>query len=139
MAIRALDHVNIRTADIQGTAAFFRDILGLETRPRPGVASMEEGCWVHDPSGRAIIHIGSPLTPYPGDDRRPFTPTRGGGAIHHVALEGDDIEGMLARLTAAGIAAERKDYPEAGISQLFVEETNGILLELNFLMEEGKG
>ena len=37
MAIRALDHVNIRTADIEGTAAFFRDILGLETRPRPGV------------------------------------------------------------------------------------------------------
>lgn len=133
MAVRTLDHVNIRTADVAGTAAFFRDVLGLEARPRPGVATIEEGCWIHDPAGRAIIHIGSPATPYPGDAEHPFAPARGGGAIHHVALECDDIDDMVARLAKVGLHPKRVDFPQAGISQLFVEEVNGVLLELNFL------
>lgn len=135
MAVRTLDHVNIRTPDVAGTAAFFRDVLGLEARPRPGMTTIEDGCWIHDPAGRAVIHIGSPAMRYPSDAERPFAPGSGSGAIHHVAFECDDIEEMLVRLVAAGIGHRRVDFPQAGISQLFIEETNGVLLELNFAME----
>jgi hypothetical protein len=62
----------------------------------------------------------------------PFVAAVGSGGVHHVALECDDAPGMQARLEAAGHAVLRKDYPDAGLCQLFVQEANGILLELNF-------
>ena len=135
MAVRTLDHVNIRTADVPGTAAFFRDILGLEARAAPGADHIDKGCWMYDPAGHPIIHIGPVDGRYPSDDMLPFTPARGSGALHHVALECDDVDDMLRRLDAAGWTFTRKDYPPANLTQLFVMEENGIILELNFRLE----
>ena len=135
MAVRSLDHVNIRTADVPGTATFFRDVLGLRAEAAPGSPSIDQGCWIHDRDGRAIVHIGPLDAAYPSDDALPFTPARGSGAVHHVALECDDLPGMLARLDAAELPVVRKDYPPANLYQLFVEERNGIILELNFRRE----
>lgn len=132
MTVRALDHVNIRTADVPGTARFLADVLGLRRGLAPGVRSMDEGCWLHDTAGRPIIHIAAHTVAYPSDAAMPFTPATGGGAIHHVALECDDMPGMLARIEAAGLEAVQFDYPAANLSQLFVRESNGIILELNF-------
>jgi catechol 2,3-dioxygenase-like lactoylglutathione lyase family enzyme len=134
MPVRTLDHVNIRTPDVPGTAAFFCDLLGLEARPAPGATAMDQGCWMHDPAGRPIIHIGPADATYPSDDSFPFTPARGSAALHHVALECDDLPDMLERLARTGRPIVRKDYPPASLTQIFVEEANGILLELNFRM-----
>ncbi|WP_176594581.1 VOC family protein [Sphingobium sp. EM0848] len=135
MAVRSLDHVNIRTADVPGTAAFFRDILGLEARIAPGADHIDRGCWIHDPDGHPIIHIGPLDGRYPSDDMHPFIPARGSGTVHHVALECDDLDDMIERIGATGRAFIRKDYPPAKLTQIFVMEENGILLELNFHME----
>lgn len=132
MAVRTLDHVNIRTADVPGTAAFFKEVLGLRAAAAPGVDSSDKGCWIHDPDDRPIIHIGPIEARYPSDDTFPFRPARGSGAVHHVALECDDLPEMLSRLETAGVSVVRKDYPPAHLTQLFVEERNGIILELNF-------
>lgn len=136
MAVRTLDHVNIRTADVPGTAAFFKDVLGLRAAAAPGAESIDKGCWIHDPDDRPIIHIGPIEARYPSDDAFPFHPARGSGAVHHLALECDDLPVMLSRLTAAGVNVVRKDYPPANLVQLFVEERNGIILELNFRLEQ---
>jgi catechol 2,3-dioxygenase-like lactoylglutathione lyase family enzyme len=132
MPVRKLDHVNIRTGDVPGTASFFQDILGLRAEAAPGAKSIDHGCWIHDPDGRAIIHIGPIDAAYPSDDAFPFTPAQGSGAVHHVALECDDLPAMLRRLDAANLTVARKDYPSANLCQLFVTERNGIILELNF-------
>lgn len=132
MPVKTLDHVNIRTADVPGTAAFFRDVLGLEARPAPGIGDIDRGCWIHDPAGHPIIHIGPVDTTYPSDHAMPFTPARGSGAVHHVALECTDLDDMLARLAGAGREVSRMDYDAAGLVQLFVQEANGVILELNF-------
>lgn len=135
MAVRTLDHVNIRTIDVPGTTAFFRDVLGLEARVAPGADDIGKGCWIHDPAGHPIIHIGPVDGRYPSDDMLPFTPTRGSGAVHHVALECDDLADMLKRIGGTGRPFTRKDYPPANLTQIFVMEENGILLELNFRLE----
>ncbi|WP_150294122.1 VOC family protein [Sphingobium estronivorans] len=135
MAVRSLDHVNIRTADVPTTAAFFRDILGLEARVAPGADDIDKGCWIHDPSGHPIVHIGPSEGRYPSDDMLPFTPARGSGAVHHVALECDDVDDMVQRIASTGRTFTRKDYPPANLTQIFVLEENGVLLELNFRME----
>lgn len=136
MAIRTLDHVNIRTPDVPGTATFFRYVLGLEARPAPGAEHIDRGCWIHDPAGHPIIHIGPADGRYPSDDALPFSPARGSGAVHHVALACDDLPAMLDRLERAGRPVVRKDFEAANLIQLFVEEANGIILELNFRMDE---
>ncbi|SFR90552.1 VOC family protein [Sphingomonas jatrophae] len=132
MAVLALDHVNIRTADVPGTAAFFRDVLGLRAAPAPGVKTIEAACWIYDPADRPIIHIGPVRATYPSDGAHPFAAAHGGGAVHHVALECDDLAGMRERLAAGGHAYTLNDIPQIGLTQLFVAEANGILLELNF-------
>ncbi|QGP80506.1 VOC family protein [Sphingobium sp. CAP-1] len=137
MPVRTLDHVNIRTPDVPGTTAFFRDLLGLDARPAPGADHIDRGCWIHDPAGHPIIHIGPADAAYPSDAMHPFAPARGGGAVHHVALLCDDLVDMLDRLNHASRAVTRRDYPEAGLIQIFVQEANDILLELNFRKEAG--
>lgn len=132
MAVLSLDHVNIRTADVPATTAFFRDLLGLRAGIAPGASSIDQGCWIYDGQDRPIVHIGPVDATYPSDGIAPFTPARGGGSIHHVALECDGYEEMTARLKDAGLATAQSDIPSIGLRQLFVTEANGILLELNF-------
>lgn len=136
MAVRTLDHVNIRTIDVPGTAAFFKDVLGLRAAIAPGAGSIDTGCWIQDPDDRPIIHIGPVEARYPSDDAFPFSAARGGGAVHHVALECDDLPVMLSRLEMAGVEVVRKNYPPANLCQLFVKERNGIILELNFRLDQ---
>ncbi|OCC25522.1 hypothetical protein MB02_02495 [Croceicoccus estronivorus] len=132
MTVRTLDHVNIRSADVPATTAFFRDLLGLEAGVAPGAPSIDKGCWIYDPAGRPIVHIGPVDATYPSDGMAPFTETRGSGAVHHVALECDDHPAMLAKLEAAGLEVSLSDIPQIGLRQIFVHEPNGVLLELNF-------
>jgi len=132
MPVKTLDHVNIRTPDVPATVAFFRDVLGLEARPAPGAAHIDKGCWIHDPAGHPIVHIGPVKGRYPSDEASPFAAARGSGAVHHVALECDDLPDMLARLEKIGRPVSRVDFDAARLVQLFVEEENGVLLELNF-------
>jgi len=52
-----LDHVNIRTDDLDASTAFYRDIIGLEVGPRPSFSFA--GAWLyHD--GQAVVHLKSP-------------------------------------------------------------------------------
>lgn len=132
MSVLALDHVNIRTTDLPATVAFFRDVLQLRADVAPGAASIDRGCWIYDPADRPIVHIGPIDAAYPSDAVYPFRPTRGSGAVHHVALECADFDDVVARLTAHGHDYTVSHIPQIGLRQLFVAEHNGILLELNF-------
>lgn len=132
VSVLALDHVNIRTGDVSGTAAFFADLLNLRAGVAPGAASIDRGCWMYDARDRPIFHIGPLDAAYPSDEAMPFTPARGGGAVHHVALECTDYAATVARLEAAGLPYAVSHIPQVDLRQLFVSEVNGILLELNF-------
>ena len=44
----------------------------------------------------------------------------------------DDHAGIVAKLEAAGMDYALSDIPQIGLRQIFVQEVNGILLELNF-------
>jgi catechol 2,3-dioxygenase-like lactoylglutathione lyase family enzyme len=132
MSIRALDHVNIRTADLEATVAFFRDVLGMNVVSPPGAPAGARAAWVLDDSGNAVVHIGATDVAYPTDDEVPFDAHRGGGSVHHVAFRCGDPADMLARLTRHGVAMHETRIESIGLRQMFVHEPNGIFLELNF-------
>lgn len=131
MPVLGLEHVNIRTADLQRTLAFFRDVLAMDVRPPPGRTSTENGAWIYA-DGAAIIHVAGSTVAYPTDEQLPFEPGRGSGSLHHVALKCADFSGTLARVRAAGMECVENHLPAYKLHQIFVPDPNGILFELNF-------
>ncbi|ASK87304.1 VOC family protein [Sphingorhabdus sp. SMR4y] len=130
MKLNALDHVNIITDDLAGTARFFVDIFDLDVRDGPEPLPPELVQWLYDDSGRAIFHINSRemVQAYQRDTQAgPST-----GAIHHVALDCSDHLAFIKRLDAHGIGYRLNDIPSIELKQLFFCEPNGVLLELNF-------
>jgi catechol 2,3-dioxygenase-like lactoylglutathione lyase family enzyme len=77
-----LDHVTLRTHDLEGTSAFFEIVLGLKPGYRP--ASIFPGYWLYG-GGRAVVHL------IPGNGG---TIDRTGETIDHVAYQLTDHDGF---------------------------------------------
>ena len=133
--VDAIDHVNIRTPDVIGTGRFFADALGMTVTPSPGNPDPARAAWICDADGRAVVHLGTYDILYPWEDGAPEPPSGGSGRLHHVAFRCTDYGSTADRLTAKGLAFRRNEVPQFGLRQLFVEEPNGVLLELNFFGE----
>ncbi|WP_336927051.1 VOC family protein [Alteraurantiacibacter palmitatis] len=133
MKVEALDHVNIITDDLDGTARFYAELLGLERRDAPPPLTPETAQWMYDDAGRAIIHINS-LDCVRAYDRE-ITPGDLTGALHHVALRLTGYEETLERLKARGADFQENIVAAIGLRQIFTADPNNVLLELNFFGE----
>jgi catechol 2,3-dioxygenase-like lactoylglutathione lyase family enzyme len=138
-----LDHCNIRTFDLDSTIAFYTDIVELRDGAFPGPRSM--GAWLYDASDRPILHI---IAIDPRDPEAALGRVRdrlgslagdlqlstmsGGGAIDHIAFECSNYDQMRAKLEARGLTYTSSDVPSINLRQLFVNDPNGVTLELNF-------
>lgn len=116
-----LDHVTLRTRDLEGAKAFFETVLGLEVGYRPALSF--PGYWLYA-DGEPIVHLirgqGSPVD-------------QAGEAIDHIAFRLDDHEAMRRKLDRLSIPYSRMDLPELGERRLFIRTPTGVLLELVFL------
>jgi catechol 2,3-dioxygenase-like lactoylglutathione lyase family enzyme len=81
-----LDHVTLRTHDLEGTSAFFEIVLGLKPGYRP--ASIFPGYWLCG-GGRAVVHL------IPGSGG---TADCTGETIDHVAYQLTDHDGLRRKL-----------------------------------------
>ncbi|MCX7676435.1 MAG: VOC family protein [Alteraurantiacibacter sp.] len=133
MKVEALDHVNIITDDLDGTARFYEELLGLERRDAPPPLTPQTAQWMYDDAGRAIIHINS-LDCVRAYDRE-VTPGALTGALHHVALRLSGYEETLRRLKARGADYQENFVAAIGLRQIFTADPNNVLLELNFFGE----
>jgi catechol 2,3-dioxygenase-like lactoylglutathione lyase family enzyme len=125
----ALDHVNIQTTRLAETVNFYRDVIGLEVRDPPGLDPRLVQ-WMHEEGGRAIVHlstVGSLLGEGPAEMLGAKT-----GAVHHVALLCSGHDAMVARIEARGLAYRLNYVAVVDLKQIFVEDPNGVLLELNY-------
>lgn len=125
----ALDHVNIQTLRLDETVAFYRDLIGLEQRDPPGLPP-DLVQWMHDETGRAIVHI-STVGSLLGDGEG-FRPEAKTGAVHHVALLCTGHDAMVERIAARGLDYRLNYVAVVDLKQIFVEDPNGVLLELNY-------
>ena len=127
--VEALDHVNIITSDLDGTARYYSEVFGLERRNAPPPLTPANAQWMYDDAGRAIVHINGVDCPRTYEREVSPGPT---GALHHVALRCTGYDAMLARLTRRGIGYQLNEVPAARLRQIFTLDPNGVLLELNF-------
>jgi catechol 2,3-dioxygenase-like lactoylglutathione lyase family enzyme len=119
--VDALQHINLRSADVDRSRDFYVEVIGLEVGPRPPIASA--GYWLY--LGQVpVIH----LVQHPADSSAPS----GSGAVDHVAFHGIDFEATRARLSALGLAFREAVIPRDGTRQLFVHDPDGVKIELNF-------
>lgn len=129
MKVNALDHVNIITGDLDGTARFYAELFDLDRRDAPPPLTPANAQWMYDDAGRAIMHINSLDCPRTYEREVAPGPT---GSIHHVALNCSGHDDMIARLDARGADYQCNLVAAIGLRQVFTMDPNGVLLELNF-------
>ncbi|MBL0114765.1 MAG: VOC family protein [Sphingomonadales bacterium] len=134
MKVNAIDHVNIIVEDLDATATFYAEVLGLDRRNGPPPLPPTQVQWMYDDAGRPVVHINSLDCPRAYDRDVSAGPT---GAIHHIALNCSGFEEMKARLDARGIDYAINDIPSIGLSQIFLRDPNDVVLELNFYGRTG--
>ena len=134
MPISRLDHYSIRTVHLAETERFYTTVLGFEPGPRP--AFNFPGVWLYQ-DGIAVVHVvgidpndPSGLKDYLGDKGMNSEP--GTGTIDHVAFVGTDVEAMRERFRAAGVPFRDRLVPSLKLEQVFLEDPNGVTIELNF-------
>ena len=133
MPIERLDHYSIRTTDVDATRKFYEDVLGFEVGPRPSFPF--PGVWLYQ-GGIAVVHVvgidpndRSGLQDYLGDRGGESTGT---GTIDHVAFLGREIDAMRTRFESAGVSFRERTVPNMHLEQIFLEDPNGVTIELNF-------
>lgn len=133
MAMKRLDHYAIRTLKLAETAKFYEDVLDLVPGPRPNFPF--PGIWLYCGDVATVHLIGidardnSGYLEYFG--QRP-DPSGGTGAVDHIAFLGDDIASMRLRLAELGIRFVERKLPYTPLDALFIEDPNGIIVEMNF-------
>jgi len=126
MPLEALEHALVLTDDLEATRAFYCDVLGFEAGERPEMPF--PGHWLYL-EGVPCLHIAE-RTAYEAQlDRMGLR--RPDGAVDHLAFAAADHDTLAARLEAAGVHSVANDVPAAGIRQLFLEDPNGVRIELN--------
>ncbi|MGI9372455.1 MAG: VOC family protein [Hyphomicrobiales bacterium] len=115
----SLDHINIRTNDLEGVKDKLVDVLGLEIGARPPFPF--PGYWLYG-AGKPIIHL-TTCDDSPGNET---------GALDHVAFRGSDYDGLVARLTESGTTFDAKTVPGTGARQIFFEINHNIMIEVGF-------
>ena len=120
--IGGLDHINIETTDLAASVRFYEGFLGLTRGWRPDFGV--DGAWMYV-GEQPIIHLVV--------RERVFPPPT--GPIHHVALLATGLEATKAKLEAHGMPYDVTVVPDVNVAQIFVEDPNGVRLELNFYDE----
>jgi catechol 2,3-dioxygenase-like lactoylglutathione lyase family enzyme len=132
MPLNKLEHYLVMTDDIEATRDFYRDVIGLREGFRAALGF--PGYWLYL-DDIPVIHIAEWET-YTAHSLKLGIPvtTRGAGtgSLDHIAFNGTNAGEMLARLQALDIPYHRNDVPAASLVQLFINDPNGIKLELNF-------
>ena len=116
MSIYALDHVQLAMPEGGEHLArqFYGDLLQLAEVPKPANLAARGGCWFERDGVK--VHLGV---------EKDFFPARKA----HPAFLVDDLEAMVARLTAGGYAA-REDEPLDGYFRVYVADPFGNRIEL---------
>jgi catechol 2,3-dioxygenase-like lactoylglutathione lyase family enzyme len=131
MALTRMEHLLVLTDDIEGTKDFYCRALGLEVGERPSLEF--PGHWLYV-EGVPCIHVAD-REAYAAHSERVGVPASQ-APVDHVAFNESDYEEAVARLEREGVEAKRNTVPGAGLRQLFLEDPNGLKIEINVMRSE---
>ena len=142
MSLSTLDHCSIRTVKLDETRDFYVDLLGMIDGDRPDFDF--PGNWLYV-DGKPVVHLvgvdpddPSGLIEYLGGDidTAKLDGSGGSGAFDHVAFRAKDPGMLMAKLEAKGVRFRERKVPDLDLFQIFIEDPNGITVELNYFADE---
>ena len=117
--VTGLNHVALRTRNLEASRQFYIDVLGCREISRPPFDFA--GAWLYV-AGMQFHLIEDPETPLPS----PEIATR----VNHIAFHVNDLDAMAERLTAHGIPYRSSTIPERNIRQVFFRDPDGWTIEI---------
>ena len=119
MTMAWLDHVNIRTANLEAVSRFYSEILGLRKGPRPPFGF--PGAW-HYCGDKAVIHlVGVDKAPLGKDPK-----------IEHFAFRSTGLGDFVAHLRKKKVEHNAIRVPLTGNIQINVLDPDGNHIEIQF-------
>ena len=132
MTLRELHHCSIRTDKLEATKDFFVGALGMEVGERP--AFPFPGYWLYA-EGSPVVHLvgidpddPEGLVKYLGDAAMDG-PT---GAFDHMAFNISEPSPLRKHLKNNKIPFKERVVPDMNLQQFFLEDPNGVTVELNY-------
>lgn len=142
MSLSTLDHCSIRTTKLDETRSFYVDVLGMEDGARPDFDF--PGNWLYV-GERPVLHLigidpenPEGLEDYLGGTVDADTHNTGSSAFDHVAFRAIDPSILRTRLNDKGYDYRERKVPDLDLFQIFVEDPNGVTVELNYFADEQK-
>ena len=128
--IKAVNHVAVVVDDMDKSLSFWRDALGMELHELRDVPA-EKSQVAFLPIAGAEVEL---VMPTSGDSGIAKYLVKRGPGMHHICLEVDDIDGMMAQLKAKQIRlineAPRTAVDGKKYAFIHPESTGGVLVEL---------
>lgn len=126
IGVKAIDHITLVVADLERSARFYVDLLGMQRVERPGFNF--PGLWFQ--AGKTQIHL---IVEHEnsGPAGWPDAPPRAGaGRVCHFAFETNDCLAAVERLKAAGVRVRGTGLRPDGYHQTWFYDPDGHVVEL---------
>lgn len=120
MPIDRLDHVNLRTAQLDTMRGWYVDVLGLVDGPRPDFPF--DGAWLYA-GDVAVIHLVDV----------PETAHHEQLKLEHFAFAATDYSGFMAQMEKHGVKTDVRDVPGTTITQVNIWDPDGNHIHVDFL------
>ncbi len=123
MALKRLDHVNMRTAQLERMIGFYRDVLGLAEGERPPFPF--RGAWLYC-DGYPVVHLVEvDVQPQTAEPR-----------LEHFAFEAAGMADFLAKLRAMKVPYRIVVVPDFEIRQVNFHDPDGNHIHVDFQKHE---
>jgi len=120
MPIDRLDHVNIRTANLEAMIAFYEQALGFRNGARPPFPF--PGAWLYAGDAAVVHLIGVESPPGMTDDLQ----------LEHFAFSANDMDGFVAGLEGLDIPYRIANVPDTDLVQVNLHDPDGNHLHVDF-------
>lgn len=117
-----LDHVNIRTADLEAMTRFYTDVIGLRLGPRPPFSFA--GSWLYC-GDKAAVHLVAGAVEGSGQSR-----------VDHFAFRAQGLMDFLARLKSLQVPYRVTVVPHLELRQVNIVDPDGNRIEVAFAADE---
>ena len=138
MSVLDMEHVLVLSDDIERTRDFYCAVVGLTVGARPPLEF--PGYWLY--AGEApCVHIAE-REPYLRTPRGSGCRSRRGRRARAPSITSRSprptTTAVEHRLSAPGVAGVRNTVPGAGLRQVFIEDPNGVRVEINVRDDQGR-
>jgi catechol 2,3-dioxygenase-like lactoylglutathione lyase family enzyme len=126
MQLGPLDHVNIRTANLEDMITWYQGVLGMTLGKRPPFRF--PGAWLYA-GERAAVHLIGVDKPASGEDPK----------LEHFAFSATGLTSFVQVLEDKGVGYRLDRVPEFGVLQVNIFDPDGNHIHVDFIGPETEG